>query len=73
MKARTVKSRKTTTEIRQLLKDANLDYEATVNEALNAYLPRIFLSCPFTDDLCINKKHCIECDSRLKLSITGLH
>lgn len=41
-----------TDEIRAILKQANMDFEAVVNRALNAYLPNLFLSCPFTNELC---------------------
>jgi hypothetical protein len=65
MKAQTVRTQKTTEEIRQLIKSANMDFDTVINEALNGYLPRIFLVCPFTDDFCINKKQCIGCESYL--------
>ncbi len=52
--------KKTTDEIRVLLSNALLDFEAVQNEALNAYLPKIFHSCPFSEDVC-TKKQCIEC------------
>ncbi len=61
-KSNIVRLKKTTAEIRQLLKDANLDFESTVNMALNDYLPKIFLDCPFTADLCVNQKNCLECN-----------
>ena len=51
---------KTTDEIRTLLRNAELDFESVMNKALNAYLPRIFHSCPFSEDIC-TKKQCIEC------------
>ena len=52
---------KTTDEIRALLRNAELDFESVMNKALNAYLPRIFHSCPFSEDIC-TKKQCIECE-----------
>ncbi len=52
--------KKTTDEIRVLLSNALLDFEAVQSEALNAYLPKIFHSCPFSEDVC-TKKQCIEC------------
>ena len=52
-----------TGEIRDILKKADLDFDSVVNDALNAYLPKIFLSCPFTDELCLHKKQCIGCDN----------
>ena len=53
-------TQKTTDEIRTLLSNAKIDFEAVENEALNAYLSRIFPSCPLTDDVC-TKKQCMEC------------
>jgi hypothetical protein len=52
--------RKTTDEIRELLTESKLDFNEIVNEALNAYLPQIFHSCPFSEDVC-TKERCIEC------------
>jgi hypothetical protein len=52
--------KKTTDEIRTLLSNAELDFESVVNKALNAYLPKIFHSCPFSEDIC-TKKQCVEC------------
>ena len=46
MKAQKVKNLKSTTEIRELLKDAKLDFESVQNKALNEYLSKIFLTCP---------------------------
>jgi hypothetical protein len=40
-----------------------MDFESVVNKALNDYLPKIFISCPFTDELCIHRKQCIGCTS----------
>jgi hypothetical protein len=51
---------KTTDEIRGILSNATLDFESVVNKALNNYLPKIFHSCPFTDEVCTTKQ-CIEC------------
>jgi hypothetical protein len=51
---------KTTDEIRKLLSNAKLDFDSVENEALNAYLPRIFQSCPFSKDIC-TMKHCADC------------
>ena len=42
---------KTTNEIRVLLINANLDFETVENKALNNYLPKIFHSCPFIEDI----------------------
>ena len=54
------KAQKTTEEIRELLSNANLDFNTVVNEALNSYLPKIFHSCPFTEDICTTKQ-CLDC------------
>jgi hypothetical protein len=54
-----------TNEIRKLLADANIDFEVAVNQALNAYLPKLILSCPFTNQPCINKQ-CMGCESANK-------
>jgi len=53
-------TQKTTDEIRTLLNKAKLDFESVENEALNAYLPRIFHSCPFSEDIC-TMKQCMDC------------
>jgi hypothetical protein len=53
-------TQKTTDEIRTLLNKAKLDFESVENEALNAYLPRIFHSCPFSEDICTTKQ-CMDC------------
>jgi hypothetical protein len=53
-------TQKTTDEIRILLSKAKLDFESVENEALNAYLPRIFHFCPFSEDVC-TKKQCMDC------------
>jgi hypothetical protein len=57
-----MKKQKSTLEIRELLEQANVDFESAVNEALNNYLPKIFQSCPFTEELC-SKKQCMDCNS----------
>ena len=54
-------NQKTTDEIRKLLTNAELDFESVQNTALNSYLPKIFHSCPFTEELCVGKQ-CIECE-----------
>ena len=46
---------KTTSEIRALLNDAQLDFDSIENKALNEYLPQIFRICPFTEDICTTK------------------
>lgn len=54
-------SKKSTFEIKVLIENANMKFESVVNEALNNYLPTIFVSCPFTDEVCA-KSQCMECD-----------
>jgi hypothetical protein len=53
-------TQKTTEEIRTLLNQAKLDFESVENKALNDYLPKIFPTCPFTDEPCTTKQ-CTEC------------
>ena len=53
-------TQKTTDEIRTLLSKADIDFESATNEALNAYLPKIFTICPFSEDVCA-KKQCMDC------------
>jgi len=65
VKAQKVKSLKSTPEIRGLLKAAKMDFDSVQNKALNDYLSKIFLTCPFTDELCIDKKQCIGCASSI--------
>ncbi len=51
---------KTTQEIRALVTDAKLNFAVVENQALNNYLPKIFNTCPFTEEVCTGKQ-CIEC------------
>jgi hypothetical protein len=51
-----------TNEIQRLLKGAKMDFDLVANQALANYLPKIFLSCPLVDEICI-KRQCISCDS----------
>ena len=53
-------TQKTTDEIRDILSNAELDFESVENKALNDYLPKIFHSCPFTEEICTGKQ-CVEC------------
>jgi hypothetical protein len=53
-------NQKTTIEIRKIIWNAKLDFESIENRALNDYLPKIFHSCPFTEELCITTQ-CVEC------------
>ena len=57
---------KTTDEIRTLLNNAQLDFDLVENKALNDYLPKIFRSCPFNEDICTTKQ-CLECSVFKKL------
>jgi hypothetical protein len=57
-----VKTNKSTREIQALLKKVNIDFDSAVNFALNDYIQKIFLICPFTEEICL-KKQCLECDS----------
>jgi hypothetical protein len=54
--------KKSTREIQVLLAKTNMEFDLVVNEALNSYLPKIFISCPFTGELC-TKSQCMECES----------
>ena len=56
---------KTTSEIKKLLTDANIEYDWAVNTALNAYLPKLLPTCPFTEQIC-NNKQCNGCESSNK-------
>jgi len=47
-----------TQQIKEILGDSKMDFETTVNKALNVYLSQIFLTCPFTDKLCLTRKQC---------------
>jgi len=51
VKAQKVKNLKSTPEIRALLKAVKMDFDSVQNKALNEYLSKIFLICPFTDEL----------------------
>jgi hypothetical protein len=66
-----MKTSKSTSEIQALLKKVNIDFDSTVNFALNDYMHKIFLSCPFTEEICL-KKQCLECDSSKMLQINVL-
>ncbi len=54
-------TQKTTNEIRRLIQKADIDFEAIENKALNDYLPKIFQSCPLTEDVCTTKQ-CVDCE-----------
>ena len=58
-------TQKTTDEIRTLLRKSKLDFESIENKALNDYLPKIFHSCPFTDELCVGEQ-CVVCSIFVK-------
>jgi hypothetical protein len=53
-------TQKATDEIRMLLRNAKMDFAEIENKALNAYLPKIFQRCPYTDEICLTKQ-CVEC------------
>ena len=53
-------TQKTTVEIRALIHLARLDFESVENKALNDYLPKIFHSCPFTEEPCTTNQ-CPDC------------
>ena len=63
MKRYSSAKQKSTPEILELLSKANMDFDSVTNKALNEYLPKIFLTCPFTDELCTKNKQCMDCDS----------
>ena len=54
-------TQKTTNEIRRLIENAEIDFETLENKALNDYLPKIFQSCPLTEDVCTSKQ-CVDCE-----------
>ena len=62
MRFKILKAIKSTSEIQALLNKVNIDFDLAVNIALNDYIHKIFLSCPFTEEIC-QKKQCLECDS----------
>jgi hypothetical protein len=53
-------ARRTTDEIRKLLCNAEMNFETVENDALNAYLHKIFNTCPISGDIC-TRKQCMEC------------
>ena len=53
-------TQKTTDEIRKLLDNAKLDFKSVENKALNDYLPKIFHSCPFSEEICTTRQ-CVDC------------
>ncbi|MGE5533542.1 MAG: hypothetical protein ACM3UN_04260 [Bacillota bacterium] len=57
-----MQTQKSTKEIKELLSNAKIDYDSAVNAALNAYLPKLLQTCPFTDQPC-SKKQCNSCES----------
>ena len=66
-----MKTKKSTNEIRALLKKVNIDFDSAVNIALNDYIHKIFLSCPFTEEICL-KKQCLECESSKMSQINAM-
>jgi hypothetical protein len=57
-----IQPQKTTKEIQELLSKSKIDFDSAVNAALNAYLPKLLLTCPFTEQIC-SKKQCNNCES----------
>jgi hypothetical protein len=51
-----------TIEIKTLIEKAKMNFELVVNEALNNYLQKIFISCPFTNEIC-TKRQCMDCET----------
>jgi len=66
-----MKATKSTNEIHALLSKANIDFDSAVNIALNDYIYKIFLSCPFTEEICL-KKQCLECESSKMSQINAI-
>ena len=66
-----MKATKSTSEIQALLSKVNIDFDSAVNTALNDYIYKIFLSCPFTEEICL-KKQCLECDSSKMSQINAM-
>ncbi len=66
-----MKATKSTSEIQALLNKVNIDFDSAVNTALNDYIYKIFLSCPFTEEICL-KKQCLECDSSKMSQINAI-
>jgi hypothetical protein len=71
MRFKILKAIKSTSEIQALLNKVNIDFDLAVNIALNDYIHKIFLSCPFTEEICL-KKQCLECDSSKMSQINAI-
>ena len=71
MRFKILKAIKSTSEIQALLNKVNIDFDLAVNIALNDYIHKIFLSCPFTEEICL-KKQCLECDSSKMPQLTAI-
>ena len=71
MRFKILKATKSTSEIQALLNKVNIDFDLAVNIALNDYIHKIFLSCPFTEEICL-KKQCLECDSSKMSQINAI-
>ncbi len=54
--------KKSTHEIKTIIEKANMKFDQIVNDALNNYLQKIFISCPFTGEMC-TKTQCMECET----------
>jgi hypothetical protein len=57
-----MQAQKSTREILELLRKAEIDFDSAVKAALNAYLPKLLISCPFTEQIC-SKKQFNNCES----------
>ena len=71
MRFKILKAIKSTSEIQALLNKVNIDFDLAVNIALNDYIHKIFLSCPFTEEICL-KKQCLECDYSKMPQLTAI-
>ncbi len=71
MRQQSITDLKTTSEIKSLLGKANMDFDMVVNQALNAYLPKIFPTCPITDNICLQGNRCLECSYFKNKKITA--
>jgi hypothetical protein len=57
-----MQTQKSTKEIKELLSKAEINFDSAVNAALNAYLPKLLMTRPFTEQIC-SKKQCNNCES----------
>jgi len=52
-------------------RNAKLDFESVENRALNDYLPKIFHSCPFTEEICTTG-YCVPVSVTSQLKVVML-